>query len=174
MNWQDETYAEIDQELNQRKIRFATQEDRLRRGYTPRGSFTTKEAYRLLFPFAHAHKDNIWTQIWQPGIWHKISTFLSLLSKKHILTWDNLLKRGFIGPSRCPNHSKHAEDIPHLLDTYIIANFLWEKIDICCRRTGRIKGDVINTIRHWPIEPFNSNLLNTLWSLLLGFILWTV
>ena len=40
-----------------------------------------------------------WRKIWNPKLWPKISTFLRLLSHRRILTWDNLLKPGFYGPS---------------------------------------------------------------------------
>ncbi len=44
-NWQGETYTEIDQELNHRRIKHSDQQDKLRWGHMPKGMFTTKEAY---------------------------------------------------------------------------------------------------------------------------------
>lgn len=55
-----------------------------------------------------------------------------------------------------------------------MTNQLWDKIALFCRRTQRIKGDITNTICCWPQEPFQSCLLNALWSLLPGLILWTI
>eukprot|EP00253_Pinus_taeda_P015050 PITA_15050 len=102
-NWQGESYTEIEQELNQRKIKQSDQQGKLRWGHTPKGMFTTKEAHHLRYTPTQANKDKLWDQVWQPGIWSKVSTFLWLLGKQRILTWDKLQKRSFIGPSRCPN-----------------------------------------------------------------------
>ena len=48
-NWQEEMYAEIDQKLKLRKIKISDQKDKVHWGYTPKGMFTTKEAYQFLF-----------------------------------------------------------------------------------------------------------------------------
>jgi len=116
-NWLEETYDEIDNELKLRKIKLSDQKDRLRWGYTTKGLFTTKEAYQILYQPLQIIKDPLWDQFWQPNIWPKVSTFLWLLSKQRILTWDNLQKCGFIGPSRCSNYDLHSENIKHFLDT---------------------------------------------------------
>lgn len=65
--------------------------------------FTTKEEYHLLYHPTQVIKDQLWDKVWKPSTWPKVSTFLWLLSKQQILTWDNLQKEGFIGPSKCPN-----------------------------------------------------------------------
>jgi len=38
----------MDTELNNRKITYSDKKDILRRGYTPQGIFSTKEAYGLM------------------------------------------------------------------------------------------------------------------------------
>lgn len=92
----------LDTELMNKKIHFSDKKDILHWGYRPRGTFTTKEAYNILMS-QHDGKDPIWEKICSLGIWLKISTFLWLLCHKRILTWDNLRKKSFNGPSRCPN-----------------------------------------------------------------------
>ena len=124
--------------------------------------FTTKEAYQLCYSTTQENKDQLWDQVWQPGIWPKDSTFLWLLSKWQILTWDNFQKRGFIGHSRCPNCNLNSEYILHLMDTCPLATQLWEKIDQCNRRSGKRLGDITDTIRKWPKHSFQSLLLNSL------------
>ena len=160
------TFEEIEQELNLRKIKTSEQQDKVHWGHTPKGMFTAKEAYQLLCLPRETAKDQLWDQIWQPGIWSKVSTFLWLLSKKRILTWENLQKRGFIGPSRCPNCKSQAETITHLMDQCPLADQIWKRTVLCNRRTGRRNGDIVNTIRNWPKHPFQSNFLNSLWLLL--------
>jgi len=46
-------------ELTNRKIRYTKKKDVLRWGYTPRGIFTTKEAYTLML--------QTWNQLTPPG-----------------------------------------------------------------------------------------------------------
>eukprot|EP00253_Pinus_taeda_P022049 PITA_22049 len=93
--------------------------------------FTTKEAYQLRYSTTQTNKDQLWDRVWQPGIWPKVSNFLWLLSKRRILTWDNLKKRGFISSSRCPNCNLNSESILHLIETCPLATQLWEKTDQC-------------------------------------------
>jgi hypothetical protein len=66
------------------------------------GTFTIKEAYGLKAQFHLQPKDKIWSVIWKSNLWPKVNIFLWLLVQNRILTWDNLRKRGFIGPSTCP------------------------------------------------------------------------
>jgi len=134
--------------------------------------FTTKEAYQLRYSAFETDKDQIWERVWQSGIWPKLSTFLWLLSKRHILTWDNLQKRGFIGPSRCPNCNLNPESIRHLMETCPLATQLWEKIEQCNRRSEDRMGDITETIRNWPKQPFQSLLLISLWNLIPSFLYW--
>ena len=118
--------------------------------------------YQILYQPMQNVKDQLWDQVWQPNIWPKVSTFLWLLSKQRILTWDNLQKRGFIGPSRCSNCNLHSEAIKHLLDTCPLAVQMWERTTQCNRRMGKCVGDILNTIRNWPRHPFQIPLLNSL------------
>jgi len=134
--------------------------------------FTTKEAYRLRYSNCNTATDQLWDRIWQSRLWPKVSTFLWLLSKRRILTWDNLQKRGFIGPSRCPNCTLHSETILHLMETCSLAIQLWEKVDQCNKRARVRQGDIPNTLRTWPKHPYHSPILNSLWNLILGFLYW--
>eukprot|EP00253_Pinus_taeda_P020218 PITA_20218 len=62
-----EVHSEIEQELNQRKIKQSDQQGKLRWGHTPKGMFTTKEAHHLRYTPTQANKDKLWDQVWQPG-----------------------------------------------------------------------------------------------------------
>lgn len=160
-------------ELTNRKIRYLDKKDILRWGYIPRGILITKEAHGLMIQ-AQVRVDPVWDRIWIPGIWPKVSTFTWLLYHKRILTWDNLIKRGFHGPSYCPNCKQQSETIQHLMDSWTLANKLWEKLNFRCQRACRISRDIISTIHNWAPAPYNSKLLNSLWTILLGLLLWTI
>lgn len=159
-------------ELHKRQNRSSEEPDILRWGYSTKGMFTTKEAYSLMHP-TPLPRDPLWALIWNKFTWPKISTFLWFLSHKRILTWDNLVKRGFTGPSQCPNCLQNAETIQHLLLLCPLANTFWEKCSFRCQNT-KSTGDITNIIRTWPHRPFLSPLLNALWSLLPGIVFWSL
>ena len=73
----------------------------LRWGHSTTGIFSVNEAYYLQGNYQDQDLEIIWRKIWNGILWPKVSICLWLIAKNGILTWDNLLKRGFIGPSRC-------------------------------------------------------------------------
>jgi len=160
-------------ELQKRKILTSAGTDTLRWGYEERGTFTTKEAYKIIIK-EKVIKDNIWEKIWNPSIWPKVSTFLWLLSHNRILTWDNLRKRNFSGPSRCPNCNQAEESALHLMLTCPLGRKLWEKATFRCQKDGRMMGDIKGTLRTWSQAPYQSKLLNKLWKLIPGLLMWNI
>jgi hypothetical protein len=48
----------------------------------------------------------------------KNTLFLWLVTHSRILTWDNLSKWGFVGPSICMLYGKEVETMNHLLNTF--------------------------------------------------------
>eukprot|EP00253_Pinus_taeda_P009198 PITA_09198 len=155
------------EELKKRKIFKEEGPDTLRWGYAEKGTFTSTEAYHIIIK-GHYIKDKIWEKIWKPPIWPKISTFLWLLSHNRILTWDNLRKRKFAGPSICLNCQIEEESAAHLMQLCPLSRRIWEKVSFRCQKEGRVLGDINNTLRSWPQQPYQCNILNTLWHIILG------
>lgn len=122
----------------------------------------------------HTIKDPLWNKIWDPKIWLKVSTFLWLLCHDKILTWDNLRKRSFHGPSICPNYKQEEETTQHLMNFCPLVHKLWEKVSVRCQKDGRTQGDIASIVRNWSKNPFKSKLLNSLWKLILGFLMWSL
>lgn len=58
-----------------RKIQRSEEKDILRWGYEEKRNFSTREAYNILIK-DHMVLDPIWSKIWDPSIWSKVSTFL--------------------------------------------------------------------------------------------------
>eukprot|EP00253_Pinus_taeda_P035518 PITA_35518 len=100
----------LSEELKKRKILKETGKDKLRWGYEEKGIFTAKEAYKIILK-DRLTKNKVWEKIWDPPIWPKISTFLWLLTHNRILSWDNLRKRKFVGPSICLNCRTDEESV---------------------------------------------------------------
>ena len=172
-NADEQTMEAINSELQNRRIKLSDSRDILRWGYTPKGSFSTKEAYKIMcndpIPL-----DPLWSRIWTTGIWPKVSLFLWLFGHQRILTWDNLWKRNFHGPSKCPNCNTQEETLQHLLDSCSLANQLWEKASFHCQKRCRVSEDIIKSIRNWNQNPYKSELLNQLWRIIPGLLLWTI
>lgn len=69
---------ELHKELTNRKIKVNTGSDVLRWGYTPKGTYTTKEAYQIMSQTQEPN-DPTWNCIWTTGIWPKVSAFIWVL-----------------------------------------------------------------------------------------------
>ena len=59
--------------------------------------------------------------------------------------------------------------IDHLLDLFL-CRCIWGKIAINCRRTNRIRGDVVQTFQSQEVDPFQCVILNHMWKLIPGFL----
>eukprot|EP00253_Pinus_taeda_P007787 PITA_07787 len=162
-----ETQEALAEELKKRRILKEDGPDSLRWGYEEKGTFTSKEAYHILIKGNYI-KDKIWERIWQPPIWPKISTFLWRLTHNRILTWDNLRKRKFAGPSICLNCKIEDESAAHLMHLCPLSRQIWEKVSFHCQKEVTVQGDINATLRSWPQQPYQCKILNTLWQLILA------
>jgi hypothetical protein len=104
--------------INERKIPILQGEDILPWGISPRGTFNIQEAYELKENLNPPPLREVWRKIWSLKHWPKISIFLWLVVHDSILTWDNLTKRGFTGPSICHLFLAEEETMNHLLNTF--------------------------------------------------------
>jgi len=93
-------------------------------------------------------------------------------SKKKILTWDNLQRFGFIGPSICYLCHLEVETMEHLLNNNPFSEKIWNQATLFMRRTKWFKNNIISTIRDWGSGSFKSPILNKTLNLLQGFIVW--
>lgn len=100
-NLQGEDHKVIYEELSKRKIRLHPGPDKLRWGYRMEGNFSIQEAFQLINELPHLKPDPVWTKICDRSLWPEVSMFLWLVMRGIILTWENLQKRGFTGPSQC-------------------------------------------------------------------------
>ena len=106
--------------------------------------------------------------------WPKIKTFLWLLMRRKTLTWENLCKKGFKGPSKCPQCNQAEETMNHLFKTCEWANHLWRWMETIMQQTNRDRDSIRNTIMNWPSEYSNNLRINSIWKVLPGFITWTI
>jgi ribonuclease HI/exonuclease III len=159
-------------ELEKRKIPKNEGHDILRWGYGTQGTFNTKEAYHLKTLSQLLPASQIWQKIWSTKHWPKITLFLWLISHSSVLTWDNLQKRGFLGPSLCILCGKNEETLNHLLNSCPFTSQIWDQAACIMRTSDRNRDSIMDTISNWRDSAFQSPVLNRIWQLLPGFILW--
>jgi hypothetical protein len=104
-----------------------------RRGHLEMGTQTTRHLQHtrslpaqgsLRPPPQHA---SLWSKLWNLKHWPKITLFLWLVAHSSILTWDNLSKRGFVGPSMCLLCGEAEETMEHLLNSCHYTAQLWDQ-----------------------------------------------
>ena len=87
---------------------------------------TARKAYELIvFENLPLSKDGILTQVWKFNISQKLKCFTWMDFNMKINTWDNLCKRGWIGPNRCSLCKTDAETIDHI---FVGCSFVQEVI----------------------------------------------
>jgi hypothetical protein len=159
-------------QANRWKIPRREGSDILRCGYSTAGTFTIKEAYFLHSNPQGEIKEPIWSKVWNPALWPKVSTFLWLVVHNQTLTWDNLRKRGFIGPSLCVLFYQQEETKEHLFNGCCYSQKIWDQGTQIMRKSNRHRNNINDTIENWDHITYNNPLLNHIWKLLPGFVLW--
>lgn len=112
--------------LRQKKILVTKGQDQLRWGLNKEGSFNLKEAKRIILNLDSSNVMNSWQQLWSHQGWMKIKLFMWLVHHKKILTWDNITKKGVIGPSRCQLCEAQEETMEHILNSCTFTTWLWD------------------------------------------------
>jgi len=130
------------QDLAKRRILISNKEDILRWGSNPKGTFNLKEAYKLLAASPDQQSDHKWKTLWSRGTWPKIKLLSWLVLHNRALTWDNLQKRGFVGPSRCMLCENGSETLNHLLNTCPTACSLWDDMAMVFRQLDRDRNSI--------------------------------
>jgi hypothetical protein len=167
------TIKEVEEELGRRKITVTEGEDQLRWGKKDGGEFNLKEVWHYM---ADPDQDDLaqhWDKLWNNPQWPKIKIFQWLILHNRILTWDNLRKRGFTGPSRCHLCQTQEETTNHLLDECAYTAELWDWAASIFRQSDRIRGNIAATIKLWR-ENYNDQAeVNLCWILTPGMIIWS-
>ena len=115
-------------ELKNRIIHIKQGPEIIRWGHRTKGTFTIKEAYSLKTSQHNDQPDPSRGHLWGTNHWPKVSSFLWLLYHRSILTWENLHKRGLMGPSIYVMCGSQVETIDHLLDSCPFAKGFWDKV----------------------------------------------
>ena len=93
---------------------------------------------------------------------------------KRTLTWENLWKKGFIGPSCYPLCENEEESMNHLLNICKWTESLWNWLETIFKRTDRDRNSLQESIVNWRSNFSKTQIVNTLWKLIPGFLVWMV
>lgn len=104
----------------------------------------------------------------------KIKLFVWLVEHKKILNWDNIRKRGILGPSRCQLCEGQEEIMEHLLNSCMFSSSLWDSFSFIFQQTDMDKNSICNTLTNWRKGFTDNEVLAIAWALFLSFIVWNV
>ena len=115
-----------------------------------------------------------WKRVWNKFSWPKCNCFTWTLAWNRCLTWDNIQKRGFVGPSRCVLCGGGEEDYPHLFFrcpfTMQLWHFWWEVWKSQCIHASSLAEFWMRLGRPLSLTPF----LQDVWYVGPMFLLWQV
>jgi ribonuclease HI len=141
-------------------------------------AYTTAEGYQLFNNVPTAMPNpTLWKAIWQSNSLPKIDLFIWTLAHKSIQTGENLRRRGWEGPFRCPLCLHAEETTDHLLLNCGFSKEVW------MMATGpqfalNFPPDLISLLLHWdsfyPFAVKGRTQDFLLWGMLPKFILWNL
>jgi len=104
----------------------------------------------------------------------KIKLFIWIVHQRKILTWENLLKKGFTGPSKCYLCGSQEETMDHLLNFCPFISIMWEWVASIFRHSDRDRLNISNTLKNWRKNFSGNEIINKAWTLVPGFVIWDV
>eukprot|EP00253_Pinus_taeda_P023451 PITA_23451 len=165
---------DLNQQIQKRRIRIAAENDKLRWGPKGNGDFSLKEARSVIEQVEHPDIVPWADKVWDNFQWPKIRTFLWLLMQKKTLTWENLQKKGFQGPSKCHMCQQEEESMNHLLNSCEWASQLWLWMEAILEDTDRNRDSIQETITNWRKHFSRMNSVSSIWNCIPGFVTWTI
>jgi hypothetical protein len=117
--------------------------------------YTTAEGYQTFSAVPTASPNPaLWKAIWRYHSIPKVDIFIWTLAHRSIPTGENLKRRGWTGPFRCPLCCHEEETLDHILLTCTYSKELWKKV------TGlqiftKLPNDVTSLLLLWDsLGPF--------------------
>ena len=141
------------------------------------GKYSAAAGYFALkaIPWA-APNPSVWRNLWLHPSLPKIDLFCWTLLHNSILTWDNLLKRGWEGPSICPLCVSHEESSIHLFLQCPFALEIWTII--IDQLNLILPSSILLLFAHWTdLAPFplaRLKLIKNCWMWIPKILCWKV
>ena len=128
----------------------------------------------MALAFDYQNLDQVWKVLWRNSQWMKIKLFMWLVQQKKILTWENLLKRGFVGPFKCHLCGLQEETMEYLLNLCPFTSTLWDLVALVLRKNDKYRLNITNTLKNWRKDFSGNEIINKASTLVPGFIIWDV
>jgi len=149
-----------------------------KRGWgTPTMNYTAGAGYKtaLNLPWVPPHPGR-WQALWNFPSIPKVDHFAWTLTHNCILTFSNLKKRGWEGPSRCPLCRANEENTEHLLLECGYSREVWSLLlgNALPRLPSLASDFLINWKSLSPFDLHKKHLLTTVWMWLPKFISWKI
>jgi hypothetical protein len=146
-------------------------------GWGKSGFFTVARGYiSLQSPQAMIETTTLWKQIWDPLGLPKVNFFCWVLMHRKVLTGENLVKRGFIGPHRCSMCCNALETMDHLFVDCPFTQEVWKISLQGLNATVPKQISVVNLISSWkaryPQEIPSSPTWRRIWQAIPKYICW--
>jgi hypothetical protein len=108
----------------------------------------------------------------------KIDMFVWTVAQKGVLSEENLKKKGWAGPTRCPLCCQEEETTNHLLVACPFASEVWHLALGLGALTSILPQEVQLLLSNWqalcPFQTANQGHLSVLWRVIPKFILWKI
>jgi hypothetical protein len=93
------------------------------------GNISAKNVYNALASKLWTHNKSWWHRsLWDWDLAPKIKLFTWLMMEDKILTWDNLQRRGWSGPSICGMCRQESETVLHMMLHCSFTQQVWNQI----------------------------------------------
>jgi ribonuclease HI/exonuclease III len=141
-------------------------------------AYTTAEGYNLLSSIPTALPNPaLWKAVWNYHSIPKVDLFIWTLAHKSIPTGENLKRRGWEGPFRCPLCCQEEETMDHLLLNCNYSKEVWKKIT-GLQLITKLPNDVTSLLLQWdslcPFAGKKKNQTHWIWGLLPKLALWSL
>jgi ribonuclease HI/exonuclease III len=140
--------------------------------------YSTAEGYNTLSAIPTALPNPaLWKAVWNYKSIPKIDIFIWTLAHKSIPTGENLKRRGWEGPFRCPLCCQEEETMDHLLLNCNYSKAVWTKC-IRTKQTTTLPNEVPILLLQWdslcPFAGQKKNQSHWIWGLLPKIVLWNL
>jgi hypothetical protein len=136
---------------------------------TKGGQVNAKQAYEVQMMENVEVEPNYWyVELWTWQLPLKVKLFIWLMLEQRILTWENLVKRGIYGPSRCVLCGNDEETVYHLFVDCSFTKDIWFTIIKDLKLTNNWEGgQIVECLQNWIRKELN-------WKEIPCFICWEV
>ncbi|XP_057868067.2 uncharacterized protein LOC131075253 [Cryptomeria japonica] len=115
-----------------------------------------------------------WKHVWHKLSWPKCNFFMWLVAQNRCLTWDNLCKRGFQGPSMCVLCQGCEESVSHIFFQCSYAREIWHFWWGVWNTTCWHVSSLVEFWERWGRAPVSTSFLQAAWAIGPSFIIWNL